>query len=201
MASSLPPAVIALQTELSRMPGVGKKSALRMAMHLLKSQRDDVARLARAVIDVKDKVKICSTCGFISDTDPCHICNDRKRPGKVVCVVEQPTDVIALEKGGVFPGKYHVLGGVLAPLEGVGPEDINISGLVARLEPEGIEEIIVATNPTPEGEQTAYYLSRILQPKGINVTRIARGIPVGADLENADDLTLTRALEGRVKLD
>ncbi|MCB2213737.1 recombination mediator RecR [bacterium] len=183
------------------MPGVGKKSALRMAMHLLKSQRDDVARLARAVIDVKDKVKICSTCGFISDTDPCHICNDRKRPGKVVCVVEQPTDVIALEKGGVFPGKYHVLGGVLAPLEGVGPEDINISGLVARLEPEGIEEIIVATNPTPEGEQTAYYLSRILQPKGINVTRIARGIPVGADLENADDLTLTRALEGRVKLD
>lgn len=201
MASSLPPAVIALQTELSRMPGVGKKSALRMAMHLLKSERDDVARLARAVIDVKDKVKICSNCGFISDTDPCHICNDAKRSSKVVCVVEQPTDVIALEKGGIFPGKYHVLGGVLAPLEGVGPEDINIGGLVARIEPEGIEEVVIATNPTPEGEQTAYYLSKVLSPRGVNVTRIARGIPVGAELENADDLTLTRALEGRVKLD
>lgn len=201
MASTLPPAVLALQTELSKMPGVGKKSALRMAMYLLKSEREVVAKLARAVIDVKDKVKVCSTCGFLSDTDPCHICRDMKRSSKVICVVEQPTDVIALEKGGVFPGKYHVLGGVLAPLENVGPEDINIGGLIARLEPEGIEEVVVATNPTPEGEQTAYYLSKILQPRGVNVTRIARGIPVGADLENADDLTLTRALEGRVRLE
>lgn len=201
MASSLPPAVLALQTELAKMPGVGKKSALRMAMHLLKSERDDVARLARAVIDVKDKVKVCTTCGFLSDTDPCHICRDPKRPSKVVCVVEQPTDVIALEKGGIFPGKYHVLGGVLAPLEHVGPDDLAIRPLLARIEPEGIEEVIVATNPTPEGEQTAYYLGKILTPRGVNVSRIARGIPVGADLENADDLTLTRALEGRVKLD
>ncbi|GBE30339.1 recombination protein RecR [bacterium BMS3Bbin04] len=201
MTSSLPPAVLALQAELSRMPGVGKKSALRMAMYLLKSEREDVARLARAVIDVKDKVRICSTCGFISDTDPCHICLDTKRSSKVICVVEQPTDVIALEKGGVFPGKYHVLGGVLAPLEGTGPEDIDVAGLVARLKPEGVEEVIVATNPTPEGEQTAFYLSRVLQPHGVKVTRIARGIPVGADLENADDLTLTRALEGRVKVE
>jgi recombination protein RecR len=201
MASSLPPAVIALQTELSKMPGVGKKSALRMSMHLLKSSREDVVLMARAVMDVKDKVKVCSTCGFISDTDPCHICLDPKRPGKVVCVVEQPTDVIALEKGGIFPGRYHVLGGVIAPLEGVGPENIDIGGLVARIDPEGIEEVVVATNPTPEGEQTAYYLSKVLTPRGVSVTRIARGIPVGADLENADDLTLTRALEGRVKLD
>ncbi|MBS1261601.1 MAG: Recombination protein RecR [Calditrichaeota bacterium] len=201
MASTLPPAVLALQDELSKMPGLGKKSALRMAMYLLRSDRETVERLSRAVIDVKDKVEVCTVCGFLSDRDPCHICHDPKRSSKIVCVVEQPTDVIALEKGNVFPGRYHVLGGVLAPLEHVGPEDINIRGLVNRIESEGIEEVIVATNPTPEGEQTAYYIAKLLAPRGVNVSRIARGIPVGADLENADDLTLTRALEGRSRLD
>lgn len=201
MSTSLPPAVVALQDELSRMPGIGKKGALRMAMHLLKSDRDTVMRLAQAVVDVKDRVKVCSICGFISDQDPCPICRDVKRKKGILCVVEQPADVIALEKGGIFRGRYHVLGGVLAPLDHVGPEDLRIRELVQRLEPEEITEVIVATNPTPEGEQTGFYLSRILKPRGVSVTRIARGIPVGADLENADDLTLTRALEGRRALD
>ncbi len=201
MAASLPPAVIELQNELSRMPGIGKKSALRMAMYLLKSDREEVERLSRAVMDVKDKVRICSICGFLSDRDPCPICRDVKRQDGVLCVVEAPGDVIALEKGGVFRGRYHVLGGVLAPLDGVGPEDLRIGELVARLEKEEIREIIVATNPTPEGEQTAFYISRLLKPRGVQVSRIARGIPVGADLENADDLTLTRALEGRSRLE
>jgi recombination protein RecR len=201
MATSLPPAVIALQDELSKMPGVGKKGALRMAMHLLKSTREEVETLSRAVMDVKDKVKVCSICGFLSDRDPCPICTDPKRQAGLIVAVEQPGDVIALEKGGIFPGKYHVLGGALAPLDNIGPDDLRISELEARIEKEGIEEIIVATNPTPEGEQTGMYLAKLLRPRGIKVSRIARGIPVGADLENADDLTLTRALEGRRDLD
>ncbi len=201
MAASLPPAVIELQKELSRLPSIGKKSALRMALYLLKADRSDVENLARAVINVKDKVKICSICGFLSDVDPCPICTDVKRQGNIICVVEAPGDIIALEKGNIFHGKYHVLGGVLAPLDGVGPDDLRIKELKARIEKEEIEEIIVATNPTPEGEQTAFFLSRMLKDMDVKVTRIARGIPVGADLENADDLTLTRALEGRISLD
>ena len=201
MSTALPPAVIALQDELSKMPGVGRKGALRMAMHLLKSDREEVVRLAKTVMDVKDKVKICSICGFISDRDPCPICTDAKRQDGIVCVVEQPGDVIALEKGGIFRGRYHVLGGALSPLDNVGPDQLRIRELLDRIDPEGIKEIIVATNPTPEGEQTGFYLSKLMKPKGISVSRIARGIPVGADLENADDLTLTRALEGRVKMD
>jgi len=201
MSTSLPPAVVSLQDELSRLPGVGRKGALRMAMHLLKSDREDVQRLARSVMDVKDKVKVCTICGFLSDRDPCPICTDPKRQGDLVCVVEQPGDVIALEKGNIFPGRYHVLGGALAPLDGIGPEDLRISELAARLDKEGIREVIVATNPTPEGEQTAFYLAKLLKPRGVSVSRIARGIPVGSDLENADDLTLTRALEGRRDLD
>lgn len=200
-AAGLPPAVIALQEELSRMPGVGKKGALRMAMHLLKSDRERVETLARAVMDVKDKVRVCDICGFISDRDPCPICRDDRRRNGVVCVVEQPWDVIALEKGGAFSGRYHVLGGALAPLDRVGPDELRIRELVTRLEEEQIQEVIVATNPTPEGEQTAYYLAKVLRPRGVKVTRIARGIPVGSDLENLDDLTLTRALEGRRDVD
>jgi recombination protein RecR len=201
MTTSLPPAVIALQEELSKMPGVGKKGALRMAMYLLKSTREEVEDLSRAVMDVKDKVKVCSICGFLSDRDPCPICTDGRRQNSLVCVVEQPGDVIALEKGGIFSGRYHVLGGALAPLDNIGPDDLRIAELVSRIEKEGIEEIIVATNPTPEGEQTGMYLAKLLRPRGVKVSRIARGIPVGSDLENADDLTLTRALEGRRDLD
>jgi recombination protein RecR len=201
MSTSLPPAVIALQDRLSHLPGVGRKGALRMAMHLLKSDREEVAQLAKAVLDVKDKVKVCSICGFLSDRDPCPICTDQRRQSGIICVVEQPGDVIALEKGGIFAGRYHVLGGALAPLDGIGPEDLRIRELEARIGKEEIAEVIVATNPTPEGEQTAFYLSKRLKPRGVRVSRIARGVPVGSDLENADDLTLTRALEGRRELD
>lgn len=201
MPASLPPAVIVLQDRLSRLPGVGRKGALRMAMHLLKTDREEVAKLAQSVLDVKDKVKVCSICGFLSDKDPCPICTDSRRQSGIVCVVEQPGDVIALEKGGIFPGRYHVLGGALAPLDGIGPEDLRIHELEDRIEKEEITEMIIATNPTPEGEQTAFYLAKRLKPRGVRVSRIARGIPVGSDLENADDLTLTRALEGRRDLD
>jgi len=201
VSTSLPPAVIELQAELSRLPSIGKKSALRMALYLLKSDRDDVIRLAKAVVDVKDKVKMCTICGFLSDRDPCPICTDPKRESSIICVVEAPGDVIALEKGSIFHGKYHVLGGVLAPLDGVNPEDLRINELEERIEKEKITELIIATNPTPEGEQTAFYLARMLTSQDVKVTRIARGIPVGAELENADDLTLTRALEGRISLE
>ncbi|MBD3167151.1 recombination protein RecR [bacterium] len=188
-----------LQTELSRMPGIGKKSALRMALYLLKSDTEEVKRLAQAVINVKEKVKVCSICGFLSDRDPCPICTDPKRDASTVLVVEEPGDVIALERGGIFRGKYHVLGGVLAPLDGVGPEDLRIRELDKRISDEPIEELVVATNPTPEGEQTAMYLSKLFGQR-VKVSRIARGIPVGSDLEHADDLTLVRAFEGRSKL-
>ncbi len=201
MSAGLPPAVVELQNELSRLPSIGKKSALRMALHLLKSDREAAERLARAIIDVKDKVQVCSICGFLSDRDPCPICTDVKRDSSLVCVVEAPGDIIALEKGSIFHGKYHVLGGALAPLDGVGPDDLRIEELKERVEQEGITEAIIATNPTPEGEQTAMYLARELRPMGVKVSRIARGIPVGSDLENADDLTLTRALEGRIQFD
>lgn len=201
MATSLPPAVIELQNELTRLPGIGRKSALRLALHLLKAKREHVARLSQAIIDVKDKVKVCSICGFLSDRDPCPICTDPKRDSSLVCVVEAPGDIIALEKGSVFRGKYHVLGGALSPLEGINPGDLRLKELESRLANEPIREIIVATNPTPEGEQTAMYISRMLKKHDVQVTRIARGIPVGSDLENADDLTLTRALEGRRDVD
>ncbi len=201
MSAGLPPAVTALQQELTRLPSIGKKSALRMALYLLKADRETVEQLARAIVDVKDKVKVCSVCGFLSDRDPCPICTDAKRDSSLVCVVEAPGDIIALEKGSIFHGKYHVLGGSLAPLEGIGPEELRIEELKQRVEAEGITEAIIATNPTPEGEQTAMYLSRELRPMGVKVSRIARGIPVGSDLENADDLTLTRALEGRIVFD
>ncbi len=201
LSASLPPAVVELQAQLSKLPGLGKKSALRMAMHLLKSERECVEKLAKAVLDVKDKVQVCTICGFLSDRDPCQICRDHKRDGSLLCVVEQPTDILALEKGGIFNGRYHVLGGALAPLDGIGPEELRISELVDRLKKEEIAEIIVATNPTPEGEQTAFYLARILTPMGVRVTRIARGVPVGSDIEHADELTLTRAFEGRIGLE
>ncbi|MBZ0265910.1 recombination mediator RecR [bacterium] len=201
MAASLPPAVTDLTNELTNLPGIGRKSALRMALQLLKSDRETVKRLSDAIINVKDNVKVCSECGFLSEHDPCPICTDVKRDMAVLLVVEQPSDIIALEKGSIFRGRYHVLGGVLAPLDGVGPEDLRIDELVRRIKEYGIEEIIVATNPTPEGEQTAYYLAKITKPLKIKVSRIARGIPVGSDLEHADDLTLTRAIEGRGILD
>ena len=200
MAATLPPAVTELTTELAKLPGLGRKSALRMALHLLKSPREDSLRLAQAILNVKDRVKVCSQCGFLSEDDPCSICTDPKRDSGIICVVEQPGDVIALEKGGAFHGRYHVLGGALAPLDGIGPEDLRIKELLEHVKIEKTSEVIVATNPTPEGEQTAFYLAKILAPLNVAVSRIARGVPVGSDLEHADDLTLTRALEGRNRI-
>ena len=183
--------------ELGRLPGIGPKSAQRIAFHLLKIPADDVARLAHAITDAKARVRFCERCFNVADDTLCPICKDDGRDSSVVCVVEESRDIVALERTGEFGGRYHVLLGAMSPLEGIGPEQLKIRELVARIEPEGIEEIILCTNPNTEGEVTAMYLARLLKPIGLNVTRIASGLPVGGDLEYADELTLGRALEGR----
>ena len=197
MASTYTPPVQLLIDELGRLPGVGPKSAQRIAFHLLKIPADDVARLAEAITDAKARVRFCDRCFNVADDTLCPICKDDGRDASVVCVVEESRDIVALEKTGEFRGRYHVLLGAMSPLEGIGPEHLKIRELVARIEPEGIEEIILCTNPNTEGEVTAMYLARLLKPIGLNVTRIASGLPVGGDLEYADELTLGRALEGR----
>jgi len=183
--------------ELSKLPGIGKKSAQRLVFYLLKLPRDDVVSLAKSLVDVKDKATYCSICFNITETDPCSICRDTQRDRSVICVVEEANDVMAFEKTREFNGLYHVLGGALSPLDGVGPEDLRIKELLSRLK-QGVREVILANNPNVEGEATALYLSRLIKPLGIKITRIARGIPVGTDIEYADEITLTRALEGRV---
>jgi recombination protein RecR len=183
--------------ELGRLPGVGPKSAQRIAFHLLKLPKDDALRLATAIAVVKDRVAFCQTCFNISEGDRCGICNDPRRESTVVCVVEDPRDIVAVEKTGEFKGRYHVLQGAISPIEGIGPDQLRVKELLARVEPEGIEEIILCTNPNIEGEATAMYLGRLLKPLGLKVTRIASGLPVGGDLEYADELTLGRAIEGR----
>ncbi|WP_040493856.1 recombination mediator RecR [Ilumatobacter nonamiensis] len=197
MASTYTPPVQLLIDELGRLPGVGPKSAQRIAFHLLKIPADDVNRLAEAIIDAKKRVRFCERCFNVADSTLCPICNDDARDSSLVCVVEESRDIVALEKTGEFRGRYHVLLGAMSPLEGIGPEDLKIRELVARIEPEGIEEVILCTNPNTEGEVTAMYLARLLKPIGLKVTRIASGLPVGGDLEYADELTLGRALEGR----
>jgi recombination protein RecR len=197
MASTYTPPVQLLIDELGRLPGVGPKSAQRIAFHLLKIPADDVARLAHAITDAKARVRFCERCFNVADDALCPICSDDGRDSTAVCVVEESRDIVALEKTGEFRGRYHVLLGAMSPLEGIGPEQLKIRELVARIEPEGIEEIILCTNPNTEGEVTAMYLARLLKPIGLNVTRIASGLPVGGDLEYADELTLGRALEGR----
>ncbi|MGA9277654.1 recombination mediator RecR [Ilumatobacter sp.] len=197
MASNYTPPVQLLIDELGRLPGIGPKSAQRIAFHLLKIPADDVNRLAEAIIDAKARVRFCERCFNVADSTLCPICNDDGRDASVVCVVEESRDIVALEKTGEFRGRYHVLLGAMSPLEGIGPEQLKIRELVARIEPEGIEEIILCTNPNTEGEVTAMYLARLLKPIGLTVTRIASGLPVGGDLEYADELTLGRALEGR----
>ncbi len=184
--------------ELSKLPGIGRKTAQRHVFHLLRLSKDEVEHLAHAIIDLKDKVKHCSICFNISENNICKICSSEKRDKKIICVVEEANDIIALEKTGEFKGFYHVLGGVLSPLDGIGPDDLRIKALLSRLT-QDVEEVIVATNPNTEGEATALYLSKLIKPMGIKVTRIARGIPVGADLEYADEVTLSRALEGRIE--
>jgi len=183
--------------QLQRLPGIGRKSAQRLAFHVMKAPREDAERLAEALRDVKDKVSYCSTCNNVTDADPCPICTDESRDGRVVCVVEEPTNVLAIERSRDFNGRYHVLMGVLSPLQGIGPDDLRIKGLLARVDAGGIEEIILATNPNVEGEATAIYLARLLKPLGVRVTRIAMGLPVGSDLEYADDITMHKAIEGR----
>ncbi len=201
MANPYTQPVQALIDELGRLPGVGPKSAQRIAFHLLKIPVEDANRLAYAIREAKDKVRFCSRCFNVADSEICPICSDDRRDSTVLCVVEESRDIVSIEKTGEFRGRYHVLLGVMSPLEGIGPEQLKIRELLARIEPEGIEEVIVCTNPNTEGEVTAMYLARILKPLGLRVTRIASGLPVGGDLEYADELTLGRALEGRRPMD
>ena len=195
------PAVQDLIDELGRLPGVGPKSAQRIAFHMLKVSKEDALRLARAIAEVKDKVRFCTMCFNVSEDELCSICADDRRDKTVVCVVEEPRDLVAVEKTGELKGRYHVLQGAISPIEGVGPEQLRIRELLERIGSEGIEEVILCTNPNLEGEATALYLGKLLKPLGLKVTRIASGLPVGGDLEYADELTLGRALEGRRDVD
>jgi recombination protein RecR len=190
-----------LVEELTRLPGVGRKSAQRLAFFLLKVPRDEAIALADAIRAVKDEVQNCSVCGNFTEEDPCLICRDPRRPRDVICVVEQPMDVLAVEASGGFRGQYHVLREALNPLENVGPDDIRARELVERAKGEEVREVILATNPNPPGEATAHFLADLLRPLPVTVTRIARGIPVGGDLEYADQATLSRALQGRKGMD
>ncbi len=183
--------------ELSKLPGIGRKTAQRLALHLLKADNDDAERLAGAIVDVKRRIRYCSVCMNITEKDPCSICADPGRDHTSICVVEDPSDVMALEKTNEFHGVYHVLGGALSPLEGISPEQLRVKELLIRVK-DGVKEVILALNPDVEGEATTIYLGGLLKPLGMRVTRIARGVPVGGDLEFADEATLVRALEGRI---
>ena len=214
--------VDALVDQLSKLPTIGRKTAQRLAAYILKMPREEVVEIARALVAAKDRVKTCSVCFNVTDADPCPVCQSAKRDRSVICVVEEPSDVLALERTGEYRGLYHVLGGVISPLDGVGPNDLHIAALVGRVTgaasgtepaapteagavaeeeapytPEPVREVILAMNPNVEGDTTAYYVSQLLAPFGVNVTRIARGLPIGGDLEFADEATLSRALEGR----
>jgi len=197
---NLPPAAGAVDRliqELNRLPGVGPKSAQRLAYHLLRASDEHTKMLADAILSVKQKTKLCSTCFNITDTDPCPICRNSQRTRSQVCIVEQPQDILALEHTKTYNGLYHVLHGAISPTEGIGTNDIRINELMERLKGSSVTEVILATNPTLEGEQTAMYLNKLISPLGIKVTRLARGLPFGTELEYADDVTLTRAIEGR----
>jgi recombination protein RecR len=187
--------------ELGRLPGVGPKGAQRIAFHLLAQDPADVKRLVHALTEVKDKVKFCRICGNVAEAEECRICRDTRRDLTVICVVEEPKDVVAIEKTREFKGRYHVLGGAISPIEGVGPDDLRIRELMHRLADGAVTELILATDPNLEGEATATYLARLVKPMGLRVTRLASGLPVGGDLEYADEVTLGRAFEGRRLLD
>ena len=182
---------------LTRLPGIGKKTASRLAFHILRSSPIEAQELARAILDVKEKIRLCSTCFNLTDEDPCRICQDERRSLEILCVVEGPNDLIAIENTGIFHGRYHVLHGTISPLEGVGPDDLKIKELLGRLEKEKISEVIMATNPTVEGGATTLYLTELIKPLSIKVTRIAYGIPMGSEIEYSDGMTLSKALEGR----
>ncbi|GMV21951.1 MAG: recombination mediator RecR [Vicinamibacterales bacterium] len=186
-----------LVAALQRLPGIGAKSAQRLAFHLLKTPREEVDALCVAILGVKDRVTYCSTCSNITDVDPCGYCTDTSRDGRIICVVEQPENVWAVERTKGFRGRYHVLMGAISPLQGIGPDDLRIKGLLSRVGEDSVDEVIIATNPTVEGEATALYLARLLKPLGIRVSRIAMGVPVGSDLDYTDEFTMTKAMEGR----
>jgi recombination protein RecR len=200
-------AIDELTGELSRLPGIGRKTALRLVYHLLKRPKDEMHRLARALDRVAEAVHACSECGNLTELDPCDVCSNPRRDRSSICVVEESSDIVAIERAGEYKGLYHVLGGRISPLEGIGPDELNIRSLLGRLTPQQrengaaeVHEVIVATNPSVEGEATALYLQRIIHPLGIRVTRLARGLPVGGDLEYADGVTIAQALAGRREL-
>ena len=186
--------------EFSKLPGVGRKTAQRLAFHIINMNTNDVEALSKAIIEAKREIRYCSVCCNITDTDPCSMCSNKNRDDSIICVVEDPRDVAAMEKTKEFNGKYHVLNGVISPMDGIGPDMIRIKELIQRLSNQDVKEIIMATNPTIEGEATAMYIARLLKPMGIKVTRIAHGLPVGGDLEYADEVTLLKAVEGRREL-
>jgi recombination protein RecR len=194
---SLPDPIVRLIEELQRLPGIGPKGAQRLAFHILKTPREQADRLTEAVRAVKEQVTYCSICSNITAVDPCTYCSSPERDHRVICVVEEPQNVAAIEKSRDYKGTYHVLMGTLSPLQGIGPDQLKIKGLVSRIGGGGIDEVILATNPNVEGEATALYLARLLKPLGVRVTRIATGIPVGSDLEYTDEVTMHRAMEGR----
>jgi recombination protein RecR len=195
MAKSEP--LAELVAALQRLPGIGARSAQRLAYHILKTPREDVDALCAAMLSVKERVTYCSECSNITDVDPCMYCTAPERDGRMICVVEQPENVAAIERTRGFRGRYHVLMGAIAPLQGIGPDDLKIKGLLTRVGTGGVEEVILATNPTVEGEATALYLSKLLKPLGVRTTRIAMGVPVGSDLDYTDEFTMAKALDGR----
>ncbi|MBD3921798.1 recombination protein RecR [Paenibacillus sp. PR3] len=195
-----PEPIAKLIDAFTRLPGIGPKTAARLAFHVLRMQEDDVIDFAKALVSVKRNLHYCSVCCNITDTDPCRICQDNTRDRSVICVVQESRDLVAMERTKEFDGYYHVLQGAISPMEGVGPDQIRVAELLQRLSDERVQELILATNPNIEGEATAMYLSRLVKPFGIRVTRIAHGLPVGGDLEYADEVTLSKALEGRREL-
>ena len=195
MAKSEP--LAELVAALQRLPGIGARSATRLAYHLLKTPREDVDALCAAMLSVKERVTYCSDCSNITDVDPCVYCTAPERDGRLICVVEQPENVAAIERTRGFRGRYHVLMGAIAPLQGIGPDDLKIKGLLGRVATGGVEEVILATNPTVEGEATALYLAKLLKPLGVRATRIAMGVPVGSDLDYTDEFTMAKAMDGR----
>jgi recombination protein RecR len=198
--SIYPPPLENLIRDLSKLPGIGQKSATRVALFILRSPKDLAENLSLSLLDVKEKIRFCSVCFNFTEEDPCSICRDESRANGVICIVEGPGDQLAIEESGVFKGRYHVLHGVLSPLDGVGPEDLKIGELFARLEKEQVREVILATNPTTEGEATASFLAKLLSDKGVTLTRIALGIPMGGDLKYMDAVTLRHALKSRTSL-
>ena len=195
---SIPDSIVRLIEEFSRFPGIGRKTAQRMAFHVLKSPNDQAVQLAQSVMDMKTKIQFCSICHGITEDDPCGICTDPKRDQSSICIVEDAADVYTFEKSNVFQGVYHVLGGVLSPLDGIGPDDLQINGLIDRAKPG--TEVVIATNPSIEGEATSLYIAKLLKGKSVKVTRLARGLPMGGDLEYIDDATIMRAMEGRTAI-